>query len=198
MIGPYFPLPRLREQTQKIETTGACARTLNDCARWSCNDRLPMATTLIPPDFREFLKLLNRRRVKYLIVGGYAVGFHGYPRPTGDIDIFIAVSPDNARAMVKVFRDFGFVTVDLSESLFLTAGGVARIGRPPVKIEVLNEIDGVEFDRCFASRAPGKIAGLKVNFIGLEDLVKNKRAAARPKDLADLSYLGLTKKRPNH
>ena len=153
-----------------------------------------MATILLPRDFREFLKLLNRRRVKYLIVGGYAVGFHGYPRPTGDIDIFIAISPDNARAMVEVFRDFGFVTVDLSEALFLSAGGVARIGRPPVRIEILNEIDGVEFSACHARRVSGKLAGLKVNFIGFDDLLKNKRAAGRPKDLADLSYLGPRKK----
>lgn len=148
-----------------------------------------MATILLPRDFRDFLKLLNRRRVKYLIVGGYAVGFHGYPRPTGDIDIFIAISPANAKAMVGVFREFGFVTADLSEALFLRAGGVARIGRPPVKIEVLNEIDGVSFAACYARRVPGNLARLKVNFIGYEDLLRNKRAAARPKDLADLSYL---------
>jgi hypothetical protein len=138
--------------------------------------------------------LLNRRRVKYLIVGGYAVGFHGYPRPTGDIDIFIAVSPANAQAMVRVFREFGFVTPDLSEALFIRAGGVARIGRPPVKIEILNEIDGVSFAECYARRVPGELARLKVNFIGYDDLLRNKRAAARPKDLADLSYLDVNRR----
>jgi predicted nucleotidyltransferase len=144
---------------------------------------------LLPPDFRDFLKLLNRKRVRYLVVGGYAVGYHGYPRATGDIDIFIAISPRNAAAMVDVFREFGFVTVDLNSALFLTRGSVARIGRPPLRIEILNEIDGVRFDECHARREVARLDGLQVSLIGFEDLRKNKVAAGRPKDLADLGYL---------
>ena len=150
---------------------------------------------LLPPDFRDFLKLLNRRRVRYLIVGGYAVGYHGYPRATGDLDIFIAISPRNAAAMVAVFKEFGFVTADLTPRLFASRGSVARLGRPPLRIEIINEIDGVRFEDCYARRQTTKLDGIRVSFIDYADLLKNKAAAGRPKDIADLAYLKKPKKR---
>jgi predicted nucleotidyltransferase len=143
----------------------------------------------LPRDFREFLKLLNRHRVRYVVVGGYSVVYHGYPRYTGDIDIFVAISPRNAAALAKVFRDFGFGDDGPNPAVFQERGQVVRIGREPMRLEILNEIDGVTFDACYARRARARIEGLTINFIGFEDLLANKRSSGRPKDLADVDVL---------
>jgi len=143
----------------------------------------------IPRDFREFLKLLNRKRVKYLVVGGYAVGFHGYPRYTGDLDIFVAVSANNGSALVSVFREFGFNDPKLEPNFFADLGQVIRLGREPMRLEIINAIDGVTFDECFQRRVRARVEGLRINFIGVNELLKNKRASNRPKDLADVEVL---------
>jgi predicted nucleotidyltransferase len=143
----------------------------------------------IPRDFREFLRLLNRQRVRYLVVGGYSVVYHGYPRYTGDIDIFVAISPRNAAALARVFRDFGFGDEGPSPAVFQERGQVVRIGREPMRLEILNEIDGVAFDACYARRTRTRIEGLTINFIGFDDLLANKRRSGRPKDLADVDVL---------
>jgi predicted nucleotidyltransferase len=143
----------------------------------------------IPHDFREFLRLLNRHRVKYLVVGGYSVAFHGYPRYTGDIDIFVAISPRNASSLVKVFRDFGFADGAPEPAAFQQRGQILRIGREPMRLEILNEIDGVTFDECYARRTRARLDNLVVNFIGYDDLLVNKRRANRPKDRADVAVL---------
>lgn len=143
----------------------------------------------IPRDFREFLRLLNRHRVRYLVVGGYSVVYHGYPRYTGDIDIFVAISPRNAAALGKVFRDFGFGDEGPLPAVFLERGQVVRIGREPMRLEILNEIDGVTFDACYARRTRARIEGLMINFIGFDDLLESKRRSGRPKDLADVEVL---------
>lgn len=149
----------------------------------------------IPHDFREFLKLLNRYRVKYLIVGGYSVAYHGYPRYTGDIDIYVAISPSNAKSLVKVFRDFGFGDGAPHPAAFQQRGQIIRIGREPMRLEILNQIDGVTFSECYARRTRARLDNLAVNFIGYDDLLRNKRHAARPKDLADVEVLA-KKRRP--
>ncbi len=143
----------------------------------------------LPRDFLEFLRLLNRHRVRYLIVGGYSVAYHGYPRYTGDIDIFVALSARNAAALVKVFRDFGFGSGGPEPAAFQQPGYVLRLGREPMRLEILNEIDGVTFEQCYARRIRARIGGCAMNFIGYQDLLKNKRSAGRPKDLADLETL---------
>lgn len=143
----------------------------------------------IPADFRAFLRLLNRHRVKYLVIGGYAVGYHGYPRYTGDLDIYVALSPANGRALVKVFCEFGFADDDLTPEFFLDRGQVIRLGREPFKLEIVNEIDGVTFDECYAHRLRARREGLAINFISLGDLLKNKRASDRDKDRQDVSKL---------
>lgn len=150
----------------------------------------------IPRDFLEFLRLLGRHRVKYLVVGGYSVAYHGYPRYTGDIDIYVAISPRNAASLVKVFRDFGFGDDGPDAAAFQHRGHVVRIGREPMRLEVLNEIDGVTFADCYARRTRARLGNLAVNFIGLDDLLKNKRHASRPKDLADVDVLEKNRKRP--
>jgi hypothetical protein len=150
----------------------------------------------IPRDFLEFLRLLGRHRVKYLVVGGYSVAYHGYPRYTGDIDVYVAISPRNAAALVKVFRDFGFGEDGPNAAAFLQRGHVVRIGREPMRLEILNEIDGVAFDECYARRTRTRLGKLTVNFIGFDELLKNKRRAGRPKDLADVAVLEDNRKHP--
>ena len=143
----------------------------------------------IPRDFREFLRLLNRHRVKYLVVGGYSVAYHGYPRYTGDIDIYVAISTRNAAGLAKVFRDFGFGEGGPDPAAFQQRGQIIRIGREPMRLEILNEIDGVVFADCYARRIRARLDNLVVNFIGYDDLLKNKRSAGRDKDRADVDVL---------
>ena len=140
-------------------------------------------------DFLEFIGLLERERVEYLIVGGYAVGVHGFPRYTGDIDFFVAVHPANAARLVQVFKRFGFGELGLKEADFLEEDFVIEIGREPRKIQVLTGIDGVSFDECFRNRLTVSHQGLLLPFIGKEELIRNKTASGRPKDRIDLGEL---------
>lgn len=144
---------------------------------------------LLPDDFRDFLKLCNQKRVKYLLIGGYAVGCHGFPQATDDMDIWIERSPENAAKLVTTFRAFGYRDSDLHAELFLEKGAIVRMGNPPLRLEIVNEIHGVVFARCYAARQRMLIDGLRVNVINLRDLKKNKKAAGRPKDLDDLEHL---------
>lgn len=148
-----------------------------------------MAEQTLPDDFKEFLKLLNEIEVRYLLVGGYAVGFHGYPRATADMDVWVAVSPDNAAKLVEAFRRFGMTDPQLSPALFQERGKIIRMGVPPMRIEVLTEIDGVAFDECYAARVEAEIDGQIVPLISREHLLRNKRAAGRHKDLDDIENL---------
>jgi len=140
-------------------------------------------------DFKEFLKLLNLHHVEYLLIGGYAVSYHGYPRATNDLDVWIAVHPDNADRLVQVVQSFGFATPELSADLFLQDNKIVRMGRPPIRIELLTSISGVEFADCYARRLITEVDGVPVNLIDLEDLKQNKRASGRYKDLNDLENL---------
>jgi hypothetical protein len=133
------------------------------------------------------LRSLNANRVEYLLIGGYAVGYHGYPRPTGDLDVWIAVNPENAVRAAQALVEFGFANA--TATLFERAGPVIRMGMPPVRIEVQTAISGVEFGECYASRIQTELDGVSVTIIDLEHLKQNKRAAARHKDLADLENL---------
>jgi hypothetical protein len=144
---------------------------------------------LLPKDFKEFLKLLNENQVEYLLVGGYAVSFHGYPRATADMDIWIAINPDNAGKIVTVLRDFGFNPPDLSPQLFLKKWQIIRLGLPPVRIEITTSISGVDFNDCFTKRIVAEVDGVKTNLINLSDLKTNKKASARHQDIADIEHL---------
>ena len=148
-----------------------------------------MADPTLPPDFSEFLRLLNAHHVSYLIVGGYAVGFHGHPRATADIDIWIPRRRDTAQQLVAVLRAFGFDPPQLSTELFLRPDHVIRLGTPPIRIEVLTTIAGVDFDDCYARAVRTTFDDVEVRVIGLDDLKANKRAAGRHQDLADLDLL---------
>jgi len=146
----------------------------------------------LPDDFKEFLKLLNEHDVEYLLIGGYAVGYHGYPRATADMDIWVAISPENAAKLVEVFTSFGMKDAKLTKDLFLEPGRIIRMGVPPMRVEVLTEIDGVNFQECYRARLTVEIDGQKVNLISRAHLRQNKRASARYKDLDDLEHLPKT------
>jgi predicted nucleotidyltransferase len=144
----------------------------------------------LPRDFKEFLLLLNSEKIDYMLVGGYAVSYHGYPRPTGDLDVWIAMDRSNAERVVKALAKFGFGDAGATPDLFLAPGKVVRMGNPPVRIEIISSISGVDFAPCRSRRIDAVLDGVPVHVIALADLVANKRAAGRPKDLNDLSHLG--------
>ncbi len=148
-----------------------------------------MATIHLPSDFKEFLKLLNAHQVEYLLIGGYAVGYHGYPRATVDMDIWIAMNPANSQRIVTVLKEFGFDLPELSPELFLKEWQIIRLGEPPVRIELATTVSGVNFNECYAQRVVDILDGVKVNLISLKQLKINKQACGRHKDLADLENL---------
>ena len=142
----------------------------------------------LPVDFKEFLKLLNSNNVEYILVGGWAVGFHGYSRFTADMDIFIGLSEDNISCLQKALKEFGVPEFD--RSMLTTRGHVFRIGRAPLRIEIINEISGVEFSQAFKNKEIFELAGqISIPIISLDDLFKNKSSTGRTKDMADLEEL---------
>lgn len=148
-----------------------------------------MTTIRLPTDFKEFLKLLNSEKVDYLLVGGYAVGVHGYPRTTADLDVWVAVGEENAARLMRVLEQFGFSPKSISVELFLQEGKILRMGVPPLRIEILTRASGVSFGECYGMRVVTNVDGVEVKVIDLEHLKANKRAAGRAKDLADLENL---------
>lgn len=140
-------------------------------------------------DFREFLQSLNEHDVEYLVIGGHAVAYHGYPRATSDLDVWVAVHPENASRLVSALRRFGFDLPELKSELFLRPDRVIRMGVPPNRIEIQTGIDGVDFASCRPRGSGAEVDGVRVLFIGLADLKANKRASGRLKDLADLEQL---------
>jgi hypothetical protein len=143
----------------------------------------------LPLDFKEFLSLLNDNQVEYLLIGGYAVGYHGYPRTTNDIDVWIAINPENAERVVATLKEFGFDAPELTPDLFLQENKIVRMGMPPMRIEISTTISGVDFSQCYRERVTDIFDGVMVNIISLHHLKTNKRASGRHKDLSDLEYL---------
>jgi hypothetical protein len=133
--------------------------------------------------------LLNSKEIEYLVIGGYAVGFYGYPRATGDMDVWIAVNEKNALMMVNALRQFGFDLPDLKKEIFLEEKKVIRMGIPPMRLEILTSIDGVIFETCFKNRVVADFGDFKVNFISKNDLLLNKCSSGRPQDLVDFNKL---------
>ncbi|NEQ44080.1 MAG: hypothetical protein F6K00_11200 [Leptolyngbya sp. SIOISBB] len=144
---------------------------------------------MLNQDFKEFIQLLNDNQVRYLVIGGYAVALHGYPRYTKDIDIWIEMTPENAENMVQALAEFGFSSVDLRSADFLVPDQVIQLGYPPNRIDLITTPDGVDFGICYASRLETNMGGVSVNFIDIENLKANKRASGRLQDLADLENL---------
>lgn len=148
-----------------------------------------MPTIQLPTEFSELLRLFRAHEVKYLIVGGYAVAYHGYPRTTGDLDIWIERSEENAQRVYRALRAFGFDVPTLQPELFERKDQIIRMGYPPLRVEILTSASGVEFASCYAQRVEDKLGEVNVSIIGLECLKRNKRASGRHKDLNDLEHL---------
>jgi len=142
-----------------------------------------------PVDFIEFLRLLGENGVEYLLVGGFAVAVHEYPRSTADMYVWVARSKDNGRRIVASLRAFGLHDPELNESLFREPDRIVRMGVAPLRIELLTSIDGVDFDECVVRAVDLDVAGNVIPVIGLDDLKANKLASGRSKDLADLDNL---------
>jgi hypothetical protein len=142
------------------------------------------------PDFKELLELFNKNKVEYLIVGGYALAFHGRPRMTGDIDILISPDPLNAKRILAALRDFGFGSLNLAETDFTRPHNVVQLGTPPVRIDLLTSLTGVAWQEAAGGRVLGKYGDVPVFYIGREQLLINKRTTGRAQDAADVEALG--------
>lgn len=140
-------------------------------------------------DFNEFVELFLEHNVRFLIVGGYALAAHGLPRATGDLDAWVWVNPKNAQNIMRALNAFGFQNLSLTESDFSKEDAIVQLGYPPFRIDILTSIDGVAFDQAWEKKVVVELNGMKVPFIGREDLIANKKAAGRPQDLADVSRL---------
>lgn len=161
------------------------------CSSDSVSDTMD-GTMDLDPNFLEFIELLDGHDVRYLVVGGYAVALHGHPRYTADLDVWLLVHPENAEAMLAALREFGFTDTDLTAEDFLVEDRVVQLGYPPLRIDLLTSLDGVEFEDCYDRRIEVEIGEVDIPFIALEDLRRNKRAVGRHQDLADLEALGDT------
>ena len=144
---------------------------------------------MLNQDFKEFIQSLSDNRVRYLVVGGYAVALHGHPRYTKDMDVWIEMSPENAAKVVDALKQFGFGSLGLQTEDFLVPDQIIQLGYPPNRIDILTTLPGVEFASCYESRVMVEFDGITVNFIDLDSLKRNKRASGRLQDLADVENL---------
>jgi len=144
----------------------------------------------VQPDFRELLALLNDHKVEYIIIGAYALAFHGAPRYTGDIDIFVKHTTINAQRIISALDELGFSSVGLKIKDFESPDKVIQLGVPPVRVDIITSITGVSWEEAFSGRAKGKYGDIPVHYIGREQFISNKRALGRKKDLADIEALG--------
>ena len=138
---------------------------------------------------REFVEFLNENKVEYLIVGALAVSWHGFPRYSADIDFFLRASQINAKRVIDAIRQFGFGSLEITPEDLVTPGRVIQLGREPNRIDLISAISGVEFEEAWSTRVEGQLDGIIVNFIGREELLRNKAATGRAKDRIDLEEL---------
>ena len=144
---------------------------------------------MLSRDFKEFIELLNSHQVKYLVVGGYAVAFHGHPRYTKDIDLWVLNSEKNGERLLKVMSEFGFASLGLTLNDFLQKDNIVQLGYPPNRIDIITGLNGIDFEKAYKNKIEIRFDDIDVNFIDLEDLKKSKRIAGRPKDLEDIKNL---------
>jgi hypothetical protein len=143
-------------------------------------------------DLKEFIELLNAHRVEYLLIGGWAFGFHATPRYTGDIDFFLKCDAENGKRLRQVLSEFGFADLPGLEESFLQPDRILQFGIPPNRIDILTQIDGVSFAQAWESHIEGELEGLRLPLISRECLIQNKLAAGRAKDMADVEALRKT------
>ena len=144
----------------------------------------------VQPDFRDLLELFNKHQVEFLLVGGYALAFHGAPRYTGDMDIFVHISSQNATRIMAALKDFGFESVGLTADDFQKDNMVVQLGVPPVRVDIVMSLTGISWEEAYSNRVQGKYGDVSVFYIGRDQFISNKRATGRRKDLADLEALG--------
>lgn len=145
--------------------------------------------TKLEKDFLDFISLCNQYNVKYLVIGGFAVAVHGYPRYTKDLDVSIEISEDNAEKIIKVINDFGLSSLRLTKEDFLKENFITQLGHEPVRIDILNDLDVVTFENAWKNRKIVTMFDVPINFIGLEELIKIKAKAGRKQDIADIDKL---------
>lgn len=141
------------------------------------------------PDFEELLRLFEKNKVAYMVVGGYAVAFYGFPRFTKDIDIYFLRETQNIERIRSALIQFGFAEHALPERLFEEPGNIVKFGVEPIRVDLINEIDGVNFEDIAPRAVRGRYGEIEISFIGKKDLIKNKEASGRAQDLADLENL---------
>jgi hypothetical protein len=146
-------------------------------------------------DFEELLKLFNKNKVRYCIVGAYAVAFHAEPRYTKDMDIFVEPDKDNARRIIRSLKEFGFGSLSLEEKDLIRKGRVIQLGYEPLRVDLMTSIDGCGFKEVWAGRVTGIYGKQKAIFIGLNELIKNKKKSGRKQDDVDISILKSWKKK---
>lgn len=144
---------------------------------------------MLTKDFKEFVQLLIKHKVEYIIVGGYAVGIHGYPRYTGDLDVWLNPTNENAAKILNAVNEFGFSSYNLNKEDFTKEGNVIQLGFPPIRIDLLTELDGVNFEECYRNTEQFEYDDITLNVIGYDDLIKNKKTTGRFRDLDDLENL---------
>lgn len=149
-----------------------------------------------PRDFVELFRSLNAHRAEYLIVGGYAVAFYGYPRFTGDMDLFVNPHAENAALVLSALEEFGFAGLGLEPGDFSSADTLISLGYPPERVDIVSAIDGVSWQDAWGRRFPGSFGGVEVFFIGREELIRNKRASGRPQDRLDADILDTASRGP--
>ncbi len=140
-------------------------------------------------DFKELLELFNAHRVEYLVVGAYALAAHGVPRATGDIDLWVNPTPENAERIVRALNEFGVGGLDLSTADFVKPEHVVQLGVQPVRVDIITAIDGVKWDVAWQGKFTGDFGPVPTQYLGRREFVANKRASGRRKDLADLEAL---------
>jgi hypothetical protein len=144
----------------------------------------------IQKDFKELLELFNAHKVEYIVVGSYALAFHGAPRYTGDIDLLVKPDAENARRVLAALNDFGFKSLNLNEPDFVRIGNVIQLGVPPVRIDIMTSITGVDWEKAQTNKVAGDYGGTAVYFLGKKEYISNKKAVGRKKDLADIEAIG--------
>ncbi|HOY17189.1 MAG TPA: hypothetical protein PLC89_07850 [Haliscomenobacter sp.] len=148
-----------------------------------------IGSMVLDKDFKEFIRLLNENEVRYLVIGGYAVAYHGYPRYTKDIDFWIWADPDNADRLIKTIQDFGLGVLGLQKEDLINPDNVIQLGYEPNRIDLIVALEGLDFESCFSRREDVAFEDLNVHFIGLKDLIQNKLSTGRMKDKVDAKTL---------
>ncbi|HPS31518.1 MAG TPA: nucleotidyltransferase [bacterium] len=143
----------------------------------------------VKKDYKELLELLNGKKVEYLIVGAYALAFHGHPRFTGDIDIFVNSTDENARKIIEALNEFGFESLGLEPDDFQEPDNIIQLGFSPIRIDFLTSIDGVTWDEALNGSVTGTYGDIPVKYLGKNEFIKNKKASGRLKDLADIEEI---------